>query len=333
MPYRRFKQILRCLHLNDNSKQPARSDPAYDKLYKIRPLLTLLNRVFQENAHNSSSQPIDESMILFKGRSSLKQYMPIKPIKRGFKVCCRCDGSTGYLYEFDIYTGKEGNSVKDNLGAKVITKSTEKLKGMAAVHVTFDNFFCGFNIMNYLYANGIYATGTVRRQRADLPQIAKSKTKLKLEKGQYKWRVKENVAFVIWQDTKEVLFLTNAFHPKENKTFVLKTQKNGTKVKAVVKEYTMGGVDHFDHIKGTYSVGRRSKRWWLRIFYFLFDACITNAFLLYSANANSATLTNLEFRVALARGLIGGFSSRKRRSAGVNYVVRKKLRFPTITKS
>ncbi|CAB3241726.1 unnamed protein product [Arctia plantaginis] len=73
MPLRRFKQILRCLHLNDNSKNPARSSPAYDKLYKIRPLVTLLNRLFQENAHNSSSQSIDESMIIFKGRSSLKQ--------------------------------------------------------------------------------------------------------------------------------------------------------------------------------------------------------------------------------------------------------------------
>lgn len=86
----------------------------------------------------------------------------------------------------------------------------------------------------------------------------------------------------------------------------------------------MGGVDHFDHIKGTYSVGRRSKRWWLRIFYFLLDSCITNSYLLYSKNTNAAKLTNLEFRVALAKGLIRGFTSRKRRSAGVNFIVRKK---------
>ncbi|GBP23586.1 PiggyBac transposable element-derived protein 4 [Eumeta japonica] len=81
MPYRRFKLILRCLHLNDNSKQPLRSSPDYDKLFKIRPLVTLLNSTFQNNANNSSSQSIDESMIVFKGRSSLKQYMPLKPIK------------------------------------------------------------------------------------------------------------------------------------------------------------------------------------------------------------------------------------------------------------
>ncbi|GBP80279.1 PiggyBac transposable element-derived protein 4 [Eumeta japonica] len=200
MPYRRFKLILRCLHLNDNSKQ-LRSSPDYDKLFKIRPLVTLLNSTFQNNANNSSSQSIDESMIVFKG------------------------SSTGYLYEFDIYTGKDGDRVEDNLGAKVVTKLTEKLTGMGAVHVTFDNFFCGYEIMKSLFDNCIYASGTVRRQRADLPKIVKSKKKLKLKKGEHKWRVKGDVAFVIWQDTKEVLFLTNAFHPNVNITSVTRTQK------------------------------------------------------------------------------------------------------------
>ena len=34
---------------------------------------------------------VDKAMVKFKGRSTLKQYMPLKPIKRGFKVWCRCD--------------------------------------------------------------------------------------------------------------------------------------------------------------------------------------------------------------------------------------------------
>lgn len=86
MPIKRFKKILRALHLNDNTQQPQPGHPNFDKLYKLRPLLNLLNDNFQTNAKNSSSQSIDESMILFKGRSSLKQYMPLKPIKRGYKV-------------------------------------------------------------------------------------------------------------------------------------------------------------------------------------------------------------------------------------------------------
>lgn len=146
---------------------------------------------------------------------------------------------------------------------------------------------------------------------------------MKLQKGQYKWRIKKDVAFVLWQDNKEVTLLTNTFHPK-NRTFVARTQKDGNKrnlpCPLVVKEYTnrMGGVDRFDQVRNTYSVGRRSKRWWLRVFYFLLDVSITNACMLYSQTSRSAKLTHLEFRVAVARGLIAGFTSRKRKSVALN---------------
>lgn len=215
MTVKRFKQILRCLHLNDNTQCPARTSADYDKLFKLRPLLTLINQACQENAHDSSSQSIDESMIIFKGRSSLKQYMPMKPIKRGFKVWCRCDSSSGYLYEFDIYTGKIGNRVEEGLGANVVKKLTEKIieNGLENIHVAFDNFFSDYGIMEYLYDHGIFATGTVRRHRADMPKLIKGKKSLKLKKGEYKWRVKENVGVVIWQDTKEVIVMSNAFQP------------------------------------------------------------------------------------------------------------------------
>lgn len=42
MPVKRFSWLLGHLHINDNSLQPRRSDPDFDKLYKVRPLLTHL---------------------------------------------------------------------------------------------------------------------------------------------------------------------------------------------------------------------------------------------------------------------------------------------------
>lgn len=330
MPIKRFKSILRSLHLNDNTQQLERGHPDFDKLYKLRLLMDLLSDHIQTNTKNSSSQSIDESMILFKGRSTLKQYMPLKPIKRGYKVWCRCDSKTGYLYEFDIYTGKTGEGTETGLGAKVIKNLTRKLIQEEFVkHVTFDNYFTNAALMQYLHENGLYATGTVNRNRADLPAIIKKKKNLKLPKGKFKWRTKNDVAFTVWQDTKEVTILSTAFHPKIGKTVVSRTQKNGSSQSVqcprAVKEYTkrMGGVDRFDQAKGTYTIGRRSKRWWLRILYFFMDACITNAFILYSCTPRTHTLTTLEFRVAVARGLIAGYSSRKRSSAIGTYVSKK----------
>ena len=52
--------------------------------------------------HNEVS--IDKTMIAFKGRSSMKQYVPKKPVKRAFKVWVRADAVSGYVSEVDVYT-------------------------------------------------------------------------------------------------------------------------------------------------------------------------------------------------------------------------------------
>jgi len=45
-----------------------------------------MKQTFSNAMSESSHQSIDESMVKFKGRSVLKQYSPLKPMKRGVKV-------------------------------------------------------------------------------------------------------------------------------------------------------------------------------------------------------------------------------------------------------
>ena len=40
----------------------------------------------------------------------MRQYMKNKPIKWGFKFWFRCGAKSGYLYEFNIYLKKKGNT-------------------------------------------------------------------------------------------------------------------------------------------------------------------------------------------------------------------------------
>lgn len=84
MPILRFKALLSVLHLNDNSIALPRSHVQFDKLHKVRPILDRLRLNFLKyyNPHRENS--IDEAMVGFKGRSSLKQYMPMKLTKRGY---------------------------------------------------------------------------------------------------------------------------------------------------------------------------------------------------------------------------------------------------------
>jgi hypothetical protein len=77
--------------------------------------------------------------------------MPAKPIKHGIKVFVLCCAHTGYLYHFEIYTGKEskldaspGEVVKWLLlGANIDTSKGQILYT--------DNFYTSLGVMTYLY--------------------------------------------------------------------------------------------------------------------------------------------------------------------------------------
>ena len=144
----RFTFILGKLHMNDNSKIGPSNQ---EKLSKLKPVVERMNVLCQNNKIPAEHFSIDESMIRFKGRSSLKQYNPMKPIKRGYKIWCLADND-GYVYCFDIYTGEKdsnANTLKDfGLGSQVVMDLTSQLGLSGRNHkVTFDNFFSSIPLM------------------------------------------------------------------------------------------------------------------------------------------------------------------------------------------
>ena len=89
MPVERFSFLPSNLHLNDQTKKPKKGDANFDKLYKIRPSIQKISETYLHYHDLIREQSIDESMVKFKGRSTMKQYMPQKPIKREYKVWVR----------------------------------------------------------------------------------------------------------------------------------------------------------------------------------------------------------------------------------------------------
>ena len=69
-----------------------------EKAWKIRSIINHFNQAFSHAMGPTSEQAIDEHIIKFKGQHSMKQYMPLKPTKRGFKIWCRNDLATGYHF-------------------------------------------------------------------------------------------------------------------------------------------------------------------------------------------------------------------------------------------
>ena len=75
----------------------------------------------------------------------------------------------------------------------------------------------------------------------------------------------------------------------------------------------MGGVDRGDQLRGYYSCRTKSRKFYKYIFYFLLDVAITNAFVLYKDYAGSPRVKTIrDFRVELAKELIGDYCSRRR---------------------
>ena len=78
----RFLEISRFLHFVDNSLFNPTSSTENDRIWKVRPVIDELSKRFLDVYSTHQANGIDEAMIPFKGRSTLKQYLPMKPIKR-----------------------------------------------------------------------------------------------------------------------------------------------------------------------------------------------------------------------------------------------------------
>jgi hypothetical protein len=107
---------------------PKKIDSDFDKLYKIRPMITYLSNNFLNAYNPGRNLAVDESMVAFKG-THLKQYMPQKPIKRELKIWALACSSTGYLLNFSVYEGKKASDEEGSLGEKTVLELTKRFEG------------------------------------------------------------------------------------------------------------------------------------------------------------------------------------------------------------
>lgn len=190
------------------------------KTYYLDEFLACLKQTFLEARSDSTFQSIDESMTKFKGRSSMKQYMPLKPVKRGIKLWTRCDAQTGYVYDTNIYCEKETEKVEGTLGERVVQKIVASVRNKPNVVLIFDRFFTSTHLLDTI---GYPAAGTYNKNRRN---VAKLNAKFS-DKGENEVAVcKEGLLCIHWKDTKDVLLMTNCHEADE--TTINRKLKDGT---------------------------------------------------------------------------------------------------------
>ena len=219
----------------------------------------------------------DEAMIPFKGCSSMKQYLPLKPVKRTFKVLAMSDAINGYMCDFNVYTKATGGR-EVALGEKVVLTS-DSIMGRHH-QLFFDNYFTSVNLLSTLLEKGTYACCTIRTNRKQYPTEISDEVK-KSSCGESVFRQCGNLVATAWKD--KVVNIASTLADPLDHTTVNRRQKDGTQLAiqcplcvALYNKY-MGGVDLGDQLKGSYHVRLKNRKNYKYIFYFLFDMAITNS--------------------------------------------------------
>ena len=151
-------------------------------------------------------------------------------------------------------------------------------------HVIYcDNFYSSGPLVDLLAKDSIYLAGTTKKCARGFPVSLKG---VKPPKGSYVSDRVDDKRYFVFQDRREVCFVTNVF-PKHMDSQVARLQPEGVlrnqSVPPLLPAYNMfmGGVDRTDQLRKTYGFDRKSRRFWLRLFFQLFDYAINNAHILY----------------------------------------------------
>ena len=316
----RFMSILRFLHISDNSRAIPRGEDGYDRCFKIRAMLDILIPRWQSVFHMDKCTSVDECMIGFKGRIYMKQYMPKKPTKWGLKAWVLAGSTSGFVYNWKLYAGKEGDVAEANLGEKVVLNLTQVLPPGHEVYC--DNYFTCFELLRALQAKGIACCGTVKSNRTSNPQEVKDFTVKKQGKAALRdmpptFKRCNDILAVAWFDKRPVTMLSS-IHSSD---MIEKRVRDGDsetgyhvieKPQAVEKyNHNMGGVDLNDQLNSYNNMVRKSLKWWEKKFFHLLVTSLSNAYIMYKLLVpKKSRLEGQKFRLQVAKGLLEGWERR-----------------------
>lgn len=335
MTARRFEKLTQYLQLCDRESEPVRGERGYDGLFKVRPLLDVVENTMWDAYMPNRCLTVDRCAIVMRGRFSPTQYMPSKPLRKGLTVWMLCDSRSGYCHRAKIYVGKPGggDEATSSLGYRVVTSLVRGLEGQYH-HLFMDSFFTSVPLLQRLLRDGIYACGPTHPGRRGYPEVLRPRNVGKLCPGEfYQCQHGNLVATVTW-DVKVVSCLSTNSAPgivgispgREQQDEDGEGESDGMEspgmsfgvprpLPLLLYQENMRGVDLCDQLRECYQVGRPCKKWWRYFLWFYVNLCIVNAYIILRESRGGAPpagyhgkqFTQRHFRVRLAQQLIGDY--------------------------
>ena len=296
--HRRYKQLTKCLHYYEPGSAPSPDDPTRDRAYKIRMLVNHMKKTFTKLYNCGENVVVDECVIPYRGRLAISQYFKDKPVKWGVKLWMLCDSTSGYCYNFDLYSGRDVDFEElENVGitAAVVIKLCQDLWDSGRIVYT-DRYYTSPSLCFYLQKLGLYACGTAMTNRQGFPKELIKKANL-CKQGDFEWQQCSNTSILAtrWCDRRPIYFLSTCFIPEHDECNVIRHDKRGNElvVKATpaVVEYNkmMGGVDINDKM-AKMDKSRKTYRWYTRVDRKMLLLAMVNSYILFRESQNAPTV-------------------------------------------
>ncbi|XP_071056471.1 piggyBac transposable element-derived protein 4-like [Onthophagus taurus] len=252
---------------------------------------------------------IDESMIPWRERLGMRQYIKNKRHKYGVKLYKLCT-LEGYTIKVKMYCGKEDNpdNSSDSHTVKVVMNLMDNLLDSGRI-LYGDNFYSGVPLVKKLQERKTFYCGALRSNRRGLPKEFINRGIKKNEVvGVHNGK---GVKIIKWKDKRPILMISNKRDHDINLHDTGKKNRNSEPVlkpKCII-DYNKGkkGVDLSDQMSSYYTALRKGLKWYRKSAFELLlgTTIIVNSYVVFNAaNKSNRTLTMLQFRENLAMSLV-----------------------------
>lgn len=228
---------------------------------------------------------------------------------------------TGYLFNFEVYLGKDGNAVRQTLplSTRVVLSLVEPIVNSGA-HLYMDRFYTSRTLLYYLQQKSLYACGTVMVNRGFPREIVPARPR-DLNRGDSMWRQDHSTGVLAstWMDKKPIHTLST-IHMAEGEYTVTRHNNRGEELivpaPPSIVEYNanMGGVDLNDRMTAIQR-SHKTYHWYLRLVRKGLFWAAYNAYLLEGhfrdRPAGGRKRDFRSFILDLIHQMIGNFTSRR----------------------
>ena len=162
-------------------------------------------------------------------------------------------------------------------GADIVLKSTGHIPNNKGYKLYFDNYFTYSELLVELKSKNILAVGTLRSDHIGGCILKPEKDLKKYGRGSYDSAVEEYsmIRIVGWLDNRAVQLASNFpyIEPLHKCKRYSKKERKDLEIlqPSIVKLYSssMSGVDLFDMFQNVYRLHHKSKKWYMRVFFWI----------------------------------------------------------------